>query len=844
MAALAETEEEAPLISEATERKTETRSFSLRDMLHQTDNLELMAVPTTESEWPAAISISSEEAKLLPSLVLPEEDAAVPDWLQASIPTAVPALAPDMPEAEPEVEAEAELELEPSAEAAVPPSPPAWLPPIARSFIENDASLLSISDDEENLDLDLDEADLQPFSMEQVDEEVSPKANQAPARERFITPETESSSLADLSANFAKLAPNEEPAQEEAPEWLKDMLAGKPVAPVNTYGSRGRKVTSYTPMSTGLKHETSDLPEWLRESGATPAPTDFSAEMTTPEVEENPLVGLESSAPTFDTETDYNTDSVPTSMLTFLEEASEEEPSQNAAAEYLETERPEDDELLQSLFATIVPDEAEISTEEAAPDWLQEAAPPAVPVIEPPQDLPDWLHNANQSGAAPAPTDDTDLELEVAEFKLETQPEQLNLESETADFGATDFLSDSDVPSWLRTASDPPAPVPTPASIAQLAPAAEITSPGSLPAWLRAVNAGSTPVEEQNAEADVRSTFDVGLPRVEVPVALAGAGVLAALLHYEPAVAQTASVNTRAKGFNLTLLVRYLTIILLVAVTLLGLLGPINSTGRLTITPAVQSFYDQVESLTPDKKVLVVYDWQADRSGEMRPIAQTVTEHVLSKRAQLLTISLNPQGPSLAEEVTTELLSNQAYGNNQSGVYDYGKGYLNLGFVPGDEAAVQRLFTDLGELSDYRENKLASSYPIMQGLDSIAQFDQVIVLAGDETNVRTWIEQFGISREATVLIGVPSSVGPLAQPYAVAPPAASSETRGRLVLAKGLIVGLSGASQYQQLLQDKGLLSDSHVNLNQRLTTQGLGALLLIVILIVANIVYFMRKRD
>jgi len=52
---------------------------------------------------------------------------------------------------------------------------------------------------------------------------------------------------------------------------------------------------------------------------------------------------------------------------------------------------------------------------------------------------------------------------------------------------------------------------------------------------------------------------------------------------------------------------------------------------------------------------LISYDWEADRIGEMKPLAQAVTQHVMAKRARLVTVSLNPQGPALASQVTDEL---------------------------------------------------------------------------------------------------------------------------------------------------------------------------------------------
>ena len=735
--------EENPAIGEIAEH-TETRSFSMREMLHQTEDLvaeqaaatpapvqaETWSVQPNEAAIPAPI-----QAEI--SLVQPIEalEVALPDWLQNP--------SPPLPE-------QLEVEL------------PDWLQNPAQPPANLTTQLAADSN-----------ADLVPFELQ--------AATSAPEAVQSVE-------VSDERLDEA----------EPAPDWLQDMMAGKPVQPVNTYGSTGRKeFSTYTPLGTGRAGTTDNLPEWLRDP-AQPAPADS----------------------TDSTNSTNNTNNVGSAVETnrLVVDAAElvDEPQ---AAEVA------DAALLDNLFGG---EAAESQTApHQLPDWMQEQPRPIAPILEVPSDLPEWLRDPENEVAHGAPDPQTYAEA---------------VQNETATFGglnAPDFLSDSDVPNWLRTATASPASIATPPT----APSPENTSPGSLPTWLRAV--GTPTVDHgENEEVGQSGLLEVGLPRVVVPPTLAGAAVLTSLLRNTPTLIEISAQATRKTRLNPALLVRYLTCLALLAVILLGLLSPV-STARLSLTPLVQSFYNNVESLSAGQKVLLVYDWEADKSGEMRPMAQAVTAHLLNKRAQLVTLSLNPQGPALAEEVTSELITNPLYSNNQSGLYDYGQGYLNLGFVPGNEAGVRSLFSHLNRLSDYRQGRPASEYPVMNGLDSLAKFNLIIVLAGDETSVRTWIEQFGITPGSKLLLGVPNSVGPIAQPYAFAPPSADVNLQGQLVRAQGLLVGLNGATQYQQLLQEnKNLPTDTNLNLNQRLTAQSLGALLLVVIMVVANIVYFLRKRD
>lgn len=693
--------EENPIIGESPERITETRRFSLRDMLHQTEDL------------------------VKPWL---EEDATLSPYNRFSSGETAPTKITNQNAAPPNV---------PSAEVNN-PNP--------QSFAAPD-----------------------------------------PAQE---------------AAQFEDLL-KAEPGEQEAPNWLKDMLAGKPVPPVNTYGSSGRKVTSYTPMRTEEAGQTDDLPDWLQgdKQDETPTLADFAT-------------------------------------------AAPEQPINSPIAE-----NPEEANLLENLFASLSSENAPVEKTAEPPEWLREQSQNAAPVISIPEELPDWLNDSSHVTEAALPAEPeiaAIAPIKVTPTPVETKAEELTDKATPAGFnslGEVNLLSDTDVPAWLRAAAQPKQNNPIPAAAVATTNSNEAAPTNTLPAWLRAIGTAAPVQEPETGQDFSMADFAGGEPIVEVPPQLAGAAVLAALLRNTPtttAQPATKAAATRRK-FNNGLAIRYLLSLLLIVVVLLGLLSPLT-TNRLAITPPVQNFYNVMDSLSSGQKVLEVYDWEADKTGEMLPMAQAVTQHLMSKRIQLATISLNPQGPALANQVTQELATNPIYGN--SSFYKYGQGYVNLGFVPGSEAAVNSLFSQIGTLPDYNNDQPASSYPAMSGINSLSDFNLVVVLAGDETSVRTWIEQFGIRPGANLLLGVPSSVGPMAQPYAFAPPSANVNLQGSLVRAQGLIVGLDGVAQYQQLLSDKNIVIDTRISSGQRLTAQSLAALLLVVVLVVANIIYFVRKRD
>ncbi len=621
------------------------------------------------------------------------------------------------------------------------------------------------------------------------------------------------------------------PSTGEVPPWLKALSSGTLDTPPP------KAPGGYTPMGTGVsraEEQQSELPDWLRdETAATPSDP---AQAVTGADAALPIAPFEAADEGSNWLAEFSARPAPapaSAAPVFPPAADETEPGAIGS---------EDNDSLE------------------LPDWLREspatASPEAGLQFAP---LPDWL--SDYEGAGPdlaLPLDEAGAgSARPAEPHFESRLEDV-AQGRRDDFSSLNLLSDIEGPAWLRGASTPaPArPAEAGAGPGQGQNAGALPDSGQVPTWLRTVK----PAEAETTGGDAASLAlanrleeEEGLPQVALPPRLASAAVLTTLLSATAApVARSAPAASAARSRSLRQVppqtfVRIGLSLLLLAVALFGLYRPLPVT-PLTVTPATQSFFDEIDGLGANAKVLVSYDWEADRSGEMNPLARAITQHVMSKRARLVTLSLNPQGPALASLVTDELARDPLYGNN--GFYHYEPGdatYLNLGWRSGQEAAVRSLFDNMGDLSDYRYGRPASEYALMNGLNSLADFDLIVVLAGDEGGVRTWVEQFGVRPGSRLLFATPAAVEPLARPYAQGLPSASGELRTteKQVRARGLLAGLNGAAQYDQLLRDKlNLQTNQNLNLQGRLSAQSLAALLLILAVVVANLYYLVRRRE
>jgi hypothetical protein len=199
-------------------------------------------------------------------------------------------------------------------------------------------------------------------------------------------------------------------------------------------------------------------------------------------------------------------------------------------------------------------------------------------------------------------------------------------------------------------------------------------------------------------------------------------------------------------------------------------------------------------------------------------LAQAVVYHLMQRRARLLVMSLLPQGPALAQNVIQPLAEQQ--------VYVYGIDYVNLGYVPGDEAALASVVADVpGALgSDFVQGRPLSDYTLTRNMAGIAATGLIIEIAGDDNGVRRWVEQVQSRVPVHVAAATSAIAMPLAFPYLQS---------GQLV---GLAAGLPGAAEYEQLLGYEG-------KARRGLNAQTLGQVAILLFIAASNIAMVFRRR-
>ncbi len=266
----------------------------------------------------------------------------------------------------------------------------------------------------------------------------------------------------------------------------------------------------------------------------------------------------------------------------------------------------------------------------------------------------------------------------------------------------------------------------------------------------------------------------------------------------------------------------YAILILVVAVPII--IGEPISQRTIEPTAAVVEMHSAIESLDSLAPVLVAFDYDPASSGEMDPIARALIGHLMDRGVRLVVVSLLPAGPATAQSLLDELAeAHPSYAHAEG----YGESYVNLGYLPGQAAAVRLLCLSVGDaLRRDFYGKPLSDLPVMEGLDSAQDFALIVELAAAQDTLRWWIEQAGAPFPVQVGAGASASVMPFARPY--------YETEsGQLV---GLVGSVPDAVAYEVLASGQSTPAGPSA---ARLDSQSGAQVLLILVILAGNVAYF-----
>jgi hypothetical protein len=487
----------------------------------------------------------------------------------------------------------------------------------------------------------------------------------------------------------------------------------------------------------------------------------------------------------------------------------------------------------------------------AAPDWLQSSSPPApppAPVAGPADELPPWLRD---DAGQPLPTAGAPGDANL--------PEWLRGESPGGS-GVQAASTPPAVPDWLDVESSAPAAPSGPPSLDWFDEDKEASAAGrvsageseffggaELPAWLRKAEAEPTseisPTDARSLDwltklgaheeegVVVAATPAIKLPLPQAPTrsdsqrsALALLQRLAAQPYPDPVPAPAPAPAGIWQRIGLDRVLYFVLLgVLLAALAVPSLAAGLQSPPQ---DPAAAALFGRIDKLTDKDVVLIGYEWDARRIGELKPLEKAVIGHLIQKRVKLILVSTDPQGALLLFDLRDDLV--------RAGYRSDAQDYILLGYKPGGELALRSLAQDFrGVLkSDFQGNDatvsaLVGGFETGKPINSLNDVAMKLVLADDSSDVQGWVEQiYRAAKQKPLAFLLPAEAAPIVQPYMQPPRDPQDAPIDHLA-------GKQGALAYEHLIGDQ----TAAVQIARETGQQRLGILVFVVLLLIGGIV-------
>ena len=244
-------------------------------------------------------------------------------------------------------------------------------------------------------------------------------------------------------------------------------------------------------------------------------------------------------------------------------------------------------------------------------------------------------------------------------------------------------------------------------------------------------------------------------------------------------------------------------------------------------TPLVRATFDAIDNLPQGSRVLLAFDFDPASEGELGPMATAVVRHCCEKRLRMVFVALWPVGVQMIDDTVQRVI------RTDFPDLKYGTDYVNLGFKSGGEGVIKVLATDLRQLytTDDRGTGI-DAIAMCRDITSLKDFAMIINLSAGTPGTKEWVQYAATPLGIPIVAGCTGVQAPLLYPYVPQQ-------------LPGLLAAIKGAAEYEKLVLDKygGENVARYQEGLRRMGPQLVAHLLMIVLIVVGNIVYFAERR-
>lgn len=244
----------------------------------------------------------------------------------------------------------------------------------------------------------------------------------------------------------------------------------------------------------------------------------------------------------------------------------------------------------------------------------------------------------------------------------------------------------------------------------------------------------------------------------------------------------------------------------------------------------VENIYEFIEDLPPGEIVMVAIDYDPNNMAELHPMSYTIIEQCWRKNLKVLITALSQNGPGMADQILRDLSDSLALERTYNGVTYPGREIVNgidytfLGYKP----YFQMVILGMGQNfrlpfpTDYYGTPI-DSLPMMKGVLNFDDVACVVDISGGNIT-DAWIS-YGQNRfNFPLALGLTGVMTAQYYPYLGS---------GQVL---GIMGGLLGAAEYEELTDNPGLAKDG-------MRIQLPAHMVIILFIVMGNVGYFMTKR-
>jgi hypothetical protein len=246
-------------------------------------------------------------------------------------------------------------------------------------------------------------------------------------------------------------------------------------------------------------------------------------------------------------------------------------------------------------------------------------------------------------------------------------------------------------------------------------------------------------------------------------------------------------------------------------------------------TGLAQNVFNEIDRLPERAPVLLAFDFDPASEGELGPMATAFVRHCCERKLRMYFLSLWPVGPQMIDDTIEKVI------RADFPTLVYGEDYLNLGYKSGFEGVIKVIITDLRTLytTDARGTNV-DEIPMMRGIANVQDMDLIINVSAGYAGTKEWV-QYAVTPfpdKVRIVAGCTGVQAPLLYPYIPKQ-------------LPGLLGAIKGAAEYEKLVMDKygGPNPDpKYLEGKRRMGPQLIAHMLMILLLIAGNVVYFMAR--